>query len=274
MNHRVKCCVISGSREPVLVCEVEERMEKHIHIVRQGVVTLPYLDDEVPALYTAENKPYIPAFAVCYALGLPVAPHIRKWRNMLLWTTAHKLPLKTNKGTRLVWCLLISEVPFLYGNVIWKYVASERRQQLHEAIEKGIDLANQAYQQMQRDYHTYRQSLLTFLRLCLEMRPQWEQMPPADTDEEDQRAFENLLHEGHVLYDKAALLAKTILQERADNLVIDALIIGEEQTIVDSFSMPLLPVVDQEKKKQFATTLMAIACWHLRMICSFPQAPQ
>ena len=59
-------------------------MKKEVHIVRQGVATLPYLDDEVPALYTADNKPYIPAFAVCRVLGLPVDPHIRKWRNMLL----------------------------------------------------------------------------------------------------------------------------------------------------------------------------------------------
>ncbi len=251
-------------------------MEEHVYIVRQGVTTLPYLDDEVPALYTADNKPYIPAFAVCHALGLPVAFHIRKWRNMLLWVTAHKLPLKTKRGTRNVWCLLISEVPFLYANVIWKYVSPERRQQLHEAIEKGMDLAHEAYQHMQREYHEYRQSLFTFLRVCADMEQRWDHeqhSPPLNVSDDIRQAFHTLLQEGQSCYHDAATLARAILQEQATNLLIDALIIGKENTVVDSFSMPLLPVIDAEKREQFALSLLELARWHRRM-ASFSQEYQ
>ena len=239
-------------------------MKKEVHIVRQGVATLPFLDDEVPALYTADNKPYIPAFAVCRVLGLPVDPHIRKWRNMLLWVTAHKLPLKTERGMRNVWCLLISEVPFLYANVIWRYVSSERRAQLHEAIEKGMDLANAAYQQMQREYHEFRQTLFTFLRTCADLESQWGPQLHGVSDEIQQK-YRMLLQEGQSLYHDAAALARAILQEQGTNPVIDALILNNENSVVDSFAMPLLPVIDREKKSQFLVFIAAIGNWHLAM---------
>src|SRR5260221_2513365 len=133
-------------------------------VVAQTVIPLPFLDDEVPALYLADGRPYIPVFAVCHVLGIRPDTHIRRWRNLLLWVTARKLPFQTEKrGKRLVWCLLISEVPFLYSLFDWKLVAPERRLQLHLATEAQIRLAHQAYQQMQREYKTIRQALFTFM---------------------------------------------------------------------------------------------------------------
>jgi hypothetical protein len=53
-------------------------------VLRQTTVTLPFLDDEVPALYLADGRPYIPVFAVCHVLGIPPASSIRRWRNLAL----------------------------------------------------------------------------------------------------------------------------------------------------------------------------------------------
>lgn len=65
--------------------------------------------------------------------------------------TARKLPLQTRRhGKRLVWCLLISQVPFLYSLFDWKQVAPERRAQLRQATEAQVQLANLAYQTMQQ----------------------------------------------------------------------------------------------------------------------------
>lgn len=94
--------------------------EREPVVMKQTTITLPFLDDEVPALYLADGRPYIPVFAVCHALGIPSASSIRHWRNLALWVTARKLPLQTRKqGKRLLWCLLISQVPFLYGLFDW-----------------------------------------------------------------------------------------------------------------------------------------------------------
>src|SRR5258707_2003690 len=138
--------------------------ESQQEVIAQTTVILPFLDDEVPALYLADGRLYIPVCAVCRALGIHADTHIRRWRKLVLWITARKLPLQTEKrGKRLVWCLLISEVPFLYGLFDWKLVSPERRLQLHGATEEQAKLANLAYQEMQQQYKAIRQALFRFL---------------------------------------------------------------------------------------------------------------
>src|SRR5690349_19641963 len=133
-------------------------------VIEQLTVTLPFLDDEVPALYLADGRLYIPVCAVCHALGIRANIYIRRWQRLALWITARKLPLQTEKrGKRLVWCLLISEVPFLYSLFDWKLVSPERRLQLRRATEEQVKLADLAYQEMQQRYKAIRQSLFTFL---------------------------------------------------------------------------------------------------------------
>src|SRR5690348_7855715 len=95
-----------------------------VEVVRQSTITLPGLDEEAPALYLTDGRPYVPVFAVCRVLGIRAAPHIRRWKNLVFWTTARKLPFQTaGLSKRLVWCLLISEVPFLYSFFDWKLVS-------------------------------------------------------------------------------------------------------------------------------------------------------
>ena len=102
--------------------------------------------------------------AVCQALGIRADMHIRRWRTLVLWITARKLPFQTEKrGKRLVWCLLISQVPFLYSLFNWKLVSPERRLQLLRASKEQVKLADLAYQEMQQRYKAMRQALFTFL---------------------------------------------------------------------------------------------------------------
>lgn len=133
-------------------------------VVLQTTTRLPFLDDQVPALYLSDGRPYIPVFAVCRALGIRPDTHIQRWHRFVLWVSARKLPFQTEKrGKRLVWCLLISQVPFLYSLFDWKLVAPECRLQLHRATEAQIKLGDQAYQQMQHEYKAMRQALFTFM---------------------------------------------------------------------------------------------------------------
>src|SRR6266567_6997311 len=135
-----------------------------LEVVVQTTTRLPFLDDEVPVLYLSDGRPYIPVFTVCHALGIGPDIHIRRWRRLVLWVSARKLPFQTEKrGKRQVWCLLISQVPFLYSLFDWKLVTPERRLQLRRATEAQIRLADQAYQQMQREYKAMRQMLFNFM---------------------------------------------------------------------------------------------------------------
>lgn len=49
-------------------------------VVLQSTTQLPFLDDQVPALYLADGRPYIPVFAACRALGIRPDAHIQRWR--------------------------------------------------------------------------------------------------------------------------------------------------------------------------------------------------
>src|SRR5215471_7477603 len=98
--------------------------ENQAEVIEQKTVTLPFLNDEVPALYLADGRLYIPVYTVCHALGIRAEIHIRRWQRLVLWITARKLPLQTeNRGKRLVWCLSILEVPFLYSLFDWQLVS-------------------------------------------------------------------------------------------------------------------------------------------------------
>lgn len=138
--------------------------ENQLEVVEQTTVTLPFLDEEVPALNMADGRVYIPVYAVCQALGICADTHIRRWRRLMLWSTARKLPFqKEKRGKRFVWCLLISEVPFLYSLFNWKLVSPERGLQLNQASKEQMKMADLAYQEMQQRYKSMRQILFTFL---------------------------------------------------------------------------------------------------------------
>jgi hypothetical protein len=138
--------------------------ESQEEVIAQTIVSLPFLDHQVPALSLADGRLYIPVYAVCHALGIRADTHIQRWQKLVLWVTARKLPLQTEKGgKRLVWCLPISEVPFLYSLFDWKLVSPERRHQLLRATEQQVKLSDLAYQEMQQQYKVMRQALFRFL---------------------------------------------------------------------------------------------------------------
>src|SRR5712692_11633494 len=178
--------------------------EREPVVMRQTTITLPFLEDEVPALYLADGRPYIPVFAVCRALGIPAASSIRRWQNLALWVTARKLPFQTKKqGKRLVWCLLISQVPFLYSLFDWKLVAPQRQAQLHQATEAQIQLAHRAYQEMQQRYKATRQLLFRFMTECADIERFFQrsvQIASIQLDGSSSLAVQSLIEQGRGLY--------------------------------------------------------------------------
>ena len=81
---RVKQVFLSASDGEVRMTFQQGRLrgmnEREQEAVAQTMIPLPFLSDEVPALYLADGRPYIPVFAVCHALGIRADLHIRRWR--------------------------------------------------------------------------------------------------------------------------------------------------------------------------------------------------
>lgn len=237
--------------------------EREPVVMIQTTVTLPFLDDEVPALYLADGRPYIPVFAVCHALGISSASSIRRWRNLALWVTARKLPVQTKKqGKRLVWCLLISQVPFLYSLFDWKLVTPERQAQLRQATEAQIQLANRAYQEMQQRYKATRQLLFQFMTEAASIQ----------LDRQASGAFEDLIERGRKLYRDAAAHARKMLREQGELPIVDALMVDATGTVMETFSMPLLPIVPQEDSTRFGEFMCQLAAWHVELAAFWRQA--
>ena len=74
-------CIKDSRKEVERIRKMEESQQA---VIAQTTVTLPFLDDEVPALYLADGRPYIPVCVVCRALGIRADIHIRRWRKLVL----------------------------------------------------------------------------------------------------------------------------------------------------------------------------------------------
>src|SRR5258708_35883637 len=187
-------------------------------VIEQMTVTLPFLDDEVPTVYLADGRLSIPVCAVCHALGIRANIYIRRWQRLALWITARKLPLQTEKrGKCLVWCLLISQVPFLYSLFDWELVSPERRFQLGRATEEQAKLSDLAYQEMQQRYKAMRQSLFKFLTNFATIDALLHQYADAlspTLDGESSLALSTLIDRGRSLFQQATTLARKMLHDQ------------------------------------------------------------
>jgi hypothetical protein len=241
-------------------------MDENQHgVIEQRMVTLPFLNDEVPALYLADGRPYIPVCAVCRVLGIRANMHIQRWRKLVLWITARKLPFQTEKrGKRLVWCLLISEVPFLYGLFDWKLVSPERRLQLRRATEEQVRLSALAYQEMQQRYKAMRQSLFNFLTTFADsdtLLQQYTDVLSSTLDDASSLALSSLIDRGRSLYQQATVHARKMLHDQGELPIIDALKIDADTMVIDTFSMPLLPIVPDEDSEHFFALMGQLIAW-------------
>src|SRR5260370_28591598 len=203
------------------LCGMSEREQE---VGAQKMIPLPFLIDEVSALYLADGRPYIPVFAVCHALGIRADMHIRRWRRLLLWVTARKLPFVTEKrGKRLVWDLLILEVPFLYSLFDWKLVSPERRLQLLQASREQMKLTGMAYHEMQQSYRVIRQALFTFLTNFADidmLLQQYTDVLSPTLDDESSLALSSLVDCGRSLFRKATAHARKMLQGQGELPII------------------------------------------------------
>jgi hypothetical protein len=235
-------------------------------VIEQMTVTLPFLDEEVPALSLADGRLYIPVYAVCHALGIRADVHIRRWQHLLLWSTARKLPLQMQKrGKHLVWCLLISQVPYLYCLFDWQLVSPQLRMHLRQATEEQAKLADLAYQRMQQDYEALRRGLFKFLTTyaCFEktlQRCAEELLPLFDVNLCID--LEILLEKGRCLYQQTTILARKMLLDQDETTIIDSFAVNAEGRLIETYSFPLFPIVSDQDSKQFFISIDMLTRWY------------
>lgn len=70
----------------------DRTIEKAEEDIRQTTIVLSYFEYEILVLYLGDGRPYIPVIELCKMLGLRAETHIPRWRKLVLWGSARKLP--------------------------------------------------------------------------------------------------------------------------------------------------------------------------------------
>ena len=132
--------------------------------MQQTTLVLPYFDEEVPLVCLPDGSRYVPVISLCAMLGLRADAHIPRWRHLMLWHHARKLPCRTPTGrTHSVWCLHLGALPLWCNSFSWSMVTPLRQAQLREATNAWLKATEQVHQEMLTEYHQMRCRLFEFL---------------------------------------------------------------------------------------------------------------
>ena len=242
-------------------------MEAREPVVRQMRITLAYFEQELPALYLADGRAYVPVIALCQMLGLHAATHMARWRRLVIWNHTRKLPLQTARGTRLVWCLHLGAVPLLYSCFNWSLVSPERRGQLRQATDASLKALEQVQQEMLLRYRQLRRHLLKFLVTYAHADSQLDQVAQrmqARLDRDSCLQFEVLLSQGRTLIQQATAHARKLVQEQATDLIADVVTVDADGQMTQIGSFPLFPVVSRQDEERFSAYLGGLTHWYHR----------
>jgi hypothetical protein len=245
-------------------------MDQSGYILRQENITLPHFHYDVPALYLADGRRYIPVIAICKMLGLRAASHIPRWRTLLFWVTARKLPLHIpRRGTCLAWFLPLEDLHFLYICFDWQFVSPERQVQLHRAVEEGSKISGLAYQEMQNRYKTRRRFLFTFLTNLAAFQTSLGYLAEkfsSRLDDESRIWLDEHIEHGYNLCEEVVVYARQVLHDQANLPIVDALLVNPGNSQVETFSMPLLPVSPWEDSEQLFRNIGQLTSWHQQLV--------
>lgn len=241
-----------------------------MRVKEQITVRLPFFDEEVPALIAEEDgRLYLPVIEVCRMLGIRADRHIPRWRALVFWHAARKLPYLLKSGvTRIVWCLDMGSVYFLYGSFDWGLVSPLRQAQLREATEAAIEITSRVHAHMIETYHHVRKALFRFLSASIGWQEALQQRAQQFAPRLEPGAriqFEELIGEGCRLIDEARTQARAVLQWQAGLPVVDAYSLAADGRVIDEFPLPLLPLVPREELAQYFATGDRIAEWYRSM---------
>ncbi len=243
-------------------------MEQQEQEIRQTVITLPYFDYEVPVLYLGNGTPNVPVIALCEMLGLRSDTPIQRWRKIVLWANARKLPLRTARGKRLVWCLHMGALPFWCACFNWSFVAPVRRQQLRQATDAWLQDVAQAHQLMLDCYRSLQRLLFAFLNAYSDAETwldRWALPFSCSLDVASSLQLEQLLSQGKTLISQATTQARKMVQEQAMAPVVDIITLDADGAGTEIGTLPLVPVVPREECEQLLVSMRRLAQWHQKM---------
>ena len=244
-------------------------MQKNGERVEQKTIVLSHFNYEIPALYVADTKaPFLPVYLLCTMLGLRADTRLPRWRKLLLWSQARKLPLQTSKGTRIVWCLHEGALLGWYCCFSWEDVLPERREQLRQSSDALLEASDQAYQWMQARYKATRRLLFEILTAYSESETTFALFSPYMHVFLDDfavcAAWEEIVAHGRMLVQDITTHARKMLGQQASVPVVDVVSVTSTGEVIDEFSLPLLPIVQHNEVVLLYDYIEKLAVWRVQ----------
>jgi hypothetical protein len=241
-------------------------VERKKQEIQQRMITLPYFDYEVPVLSTEDGRLYVPVLILCTMLGLRADTHIPRWRRLVIWGSARKLPFRTASGSkRIVWCLHLGAFPLWCACFNWSLVSPERQEQLQQATDAWCEHLDQAHREMLSQYQQMRHLLFVFLSSSADtermLAQDWMSVHLLLDRFDLCIQFEDLLTRGRTLIREATALARSLVYQQEENPSIDAVRVSPENEVLEEFSLPLFPVILPQQRDQFFTYLTQLTHW-------------
>ncbi len=115
-------------------------------------------------------------------------------------------------------------------------------------------MADLAYQEMQRRYKAIRKALFTFLTNFADIDPllqQYADIHSSTRDNESSFTLVALIERGRSLFQGATDQSRKMVYDQGKLPIIDTFTIDAENNVIDTSSMPLLPIIPQEESERF-----------------------
>ena len=204
-------------------------------------------------------------------LGLSAKVHIPRWRTLMLWNLARKLPLRTSAGrTRVVWCLHAGAIPSWCCSFDWSLVTTRRQTQLRLAFETWLAAIEQAQQEMLREYRQIRRQLFEFLTAYADAESLLSQadlhLSRLLSSIDEQLRFKELIDRGRSLIREVTNHARSMLYAQASIPIMDVVRLDRDGYVKEeACSLPVFPVIPPEERTQFFTYLEHLRVWNLEL---------
>ncbi len=117
---------------------------------------------------------------------------------------------------------------------------------------------------MQQRYKAMRQALFTFLTTFVDIDVLLQRYTHAlspTLDDKSSLALSALIDRGRSLFQKATVHARKMVHDQGTLPSIDAFKIDADNNVIDTFSMPLLPIVPDEDSEHFFALMGQLTAW-------------
>ncbi len=111
---------------------------------------------------------------------------------------------------------------------------------------------------MQQRYKSIRQALFTFMTTFENidvLLQRYRDVLTPKLDDESSLTLGALIDRGRSLFQVATAHARKMLRDQATLPIVDAITIDADNNVIDTFAMPLLPVVGQEESENFLSLI-------------------